>query len=280
MKKYAVVGHPIEHSRSPEIHAAFAASCGISMSYERILAPLDGFIACLSELRNQEFCGVNVTVPFKLEAFACSSKKSSAALWAGAVNTLIFTHNQVFGDNTDGVGLVRDIEVNLHQSLAGKRILLLGAGGAARGVLRPILLASPLSVTVKNRSLDKAQVWLSQIQKIADFKQVLGSCSLSVEGWGDDPLNHYDVVINATASGLANEFIVPCGVVFSDGAFAYDMMYGKKTAFLKWAHQHQARIVDGWGMLVEQAAESFNVWHGVMPDTQALLRGRYVAKMD
>lgn len=274
LRKYAVVGHPIAHSRSPEIHAAFAEAHGVDLSYERILAPLGELTSCLNELRARKFCGVNVTVPFKLDAFAYATQLSTAARWAGAVNTLRFDSNQVLGDNTDGAGLVRDVEVNLYMPLKGKRILLLGAGGAARGVLCPILLAQPLSITVKNRSLDKAQAWLAQIQKADDFKKVVGDCVLSVADWQDDTIQNYDVVINATASGLADDFVVPAGVVFVDGALAYDMMYGKQTAFLTWAGQLGVRTADGWGMLVEQAAASFYIWHGVMPETQRVLESR------
>lgn len=273
MKKFAVIGNPIAHSRSPDIHAAFAASCGIELSYERVLCELDGFVACVADLRAAGFSGANVTVPFKLDAFACADDLSDAARWAGAVNTLIL-HDKVKGDNTDGVGLVRDITVNLHTPLRGKRVLLLGAGGAARGVLRPVLLERPLSVTVKNRSLDKAQAWLREVQMAADYDAVLGDCDLTVAVWADDAAHDYDVIINATASGLSATFTAPSGVMFNKNALAYDMMYGKPTEFLAWASSNGARTADGWGMLVEQAAKSFEIWHGVAPDTRSLIASK------
>ncbi|MGL4766477.1 MAG: shikimate dehydrogenase [Formosimonas sp.] len=273
MKKFAVIGNPIAHSRSPEIHAAFARQCGIELSYERVLCDLDGFAACVADLRARGLSGANVTVPFKLDAFAGADELSAAAQWAGAVNTLIL-NDKTHGDNTDGVGLVQDITVNWRTPLAGKRVLLLGAGGAARGVLRPILLAQPASVTVKNRSLDKAQVWLAQVQTTADFAAVLGDSTLNVAAWADAAAQDYDVVINATASGLGDGFVAPSSVRWAADALAYDMMYGKPTEFLAWAREHGARIADGWGMLVEQAAASFKIWHGVAPDTSALIASK------
>lgn len=273
MKKFAVIGNPIAHSRSPDIHAAFAAACGVALTYERVLADLDGFAACVARLREQGFSGANVTVPFKLDAFACSDALTHVAQWAGAVNTLTLG-TQVEGDNTDGLGLVRDIMVNRNTPLQGKNILLLGAGGAARGVLRPLLNQQPATVVVKNRSLDKALSWLDEIQKNSDFSHVVGDCDVRVAAWDDEQMHNYDVVINATASGLGASFTPPNGVQWASGALAYDMMYGKPTAFLDWAQQHGARTADGWGMLVEQAAKSFEIWHGIAPDTRELIATR------
>ena len=271
MKKFAVIGNPIAHSRSPDIHAAFAASCGIDLTYERVLAGLDEFNQCVDHLRASGFSGANVTVPFKLDACVYVGELSDAARWAGAVNTLILSVDKASGDNTDGVGLVRDIKVNLNTSIKGKNVLLLGAGGAARGVLRPLLLEQPAHVMVKNRSLDKAQLWLSDVKATTDFVQVAGDCDLNVEAWDNDDIRDYDVVVNATASGLDAVFLPPKGVRLTDNALAYDMMYGKQTAFLDWAAQNRARTADGWGMLVEQAAKSFEIWHGVLPDTCGLI---------
>ena len=269
-KKFAVIGNPIAHSRSPMIHEGFADSSGIDLDYQRILASIGGFDVCVDDLRAQGFLGANVTVPFKLDAFTYSDELSAAARWAGAVNTLVFAE-KTFGDNTDGVGLVRDLTVNLGISLKGKSILLLGAGGAARGVLRPMLLEQPARVVVKNRSLDKALGWLEDVRMATDYAQVLGETNLTMMAWSDDVDSNYDVVINATASGLDAVFIAPSGVVMNKGALAYDMMYGKQTAFLDWAKNQGARTSDGWGMLVEQAAKSFEIWHGVKPDTRALI---------
>lgn len=268
---FAVIGNPIAHSKSPEIHAQFAAQFGMALRYERVLAPTDGFAATLDELRAQDLRGCNVTVPFKLDAFAYAGERSQDVLWAGASNTLSFVNGKVKADNTDGVGLVRDMTHNLSVALRGKKILLLGAGGAARGVLRPILSEQPACVVVKNRSLDKAQTWLADIQRNADFNEVVGTCDLRVCAWADQTMQTYDVVINATASGLSDEFNPPSGVALNEGALAYDMMYGKQTAFLVWARQNGAKTADGWGMLVEQAAKSFAIWHGMQPDTAPLI---------
>ncbi|MBP6241583.1 MAG: shikimate dehydrogenase [Hydromonas sp.] len=272
LKFYAVIGNPIAHSKSPEIHAQFAAQCGIPLRYERVLAPVDGFAAAVDGLRAQGLCGCNVTVPFKLDAFAYATERSSDVLWAGAANTLSFKNECVTADNTDGVGLVRDITHNLGVALQGKKVLLLGAGGAARGVLRPILNERPAGVVVKNRSLDKAHTWLAQIVKNTDFAQVTQGIVLSVQAWADETLESYDVVINATASGLSDEFTSPSGVRLSKNALAYDMMYGKQTGFMIWAQAQGAQVADGWGMLVEQAAASFQIWHGIAPDTAPLLQ--------
>ena len=272
LKFYAVIGNPIAHSKSPDIHAQFAAQCGISLRYERVLAPMDGFAATVDELRAQGLRGCNVTVPFKLDAFTYATKSSSDVLWAGAANTLSFTKELVTADNTDGIGLVRDVTRNLNTPLSGKKVLLLGAGGAARGVLRPILNERPVAVVVKNRSLDKAQAWLAQIVQNLDFAQVTQGIELRVQAWADETVESYDVVINATASGLGDEFTPPQGVLFNSNALAYDMMYGKQTGFMTWAQSQGAKIADGWGMLVEQAAASFQIWHGIAPDTAPLLQ--------
>lgn len=272
LKFYAVIGNPIAHSKSPEIHAQFAAQCGIPLRYERVLAPVDGFAETVNQLRAAGLQGCNVTVPFKLDAFAYATERSSDVLWAGAANTLSFKNECVTADNTDGVGLVRDITHNLGVALQGKKVLLLGAGGAARGVLRPILNERPAGVVVKNRSLDKAHTWLAQIVQNTDFAQVTQDIVLSVQAWADETLESYDVVINATASGLSDEFTSPSGVRLSKNALAYDMMYGKQTGFMIWAQAQGAQVADGWGMLVEQAAASFQIWHGIAPDTAPLLQ--------
>ncbi len=272
LKFYAVIGNPIAHSKSPDIHAQFAQQTGVALRYERVLAPVDGFAAMVDGLRAQGLQGCNVTVPFKLDAFAYASERSDDVLWAGAANTLSFAGTCVSADNTDGVGLVRDITHNLGVDLRGKKVLLLGAGGAARGVLRPILNQLPAGVVVKNRSLDKAQAWLAQIAQNADFAQVAQGVDVRVQAWADEVLNEYDVVINATASGLSDVFNPPQGVALSQNALAYDMMYGKQTGFMTWAQSQGAIVADGWGMLVEQAAASFEIWHGIAPDTAALLK--------
>jgi shikimate dehydrogenase len=283
MKKFAVIGNPIAHSRSPDIHAAFAASCGIELTYERKLVGLDEFEKFINGLRDTGFIGMNVTVPFKLDAFTyAEGSLSNEAEWSRAVNTLNFTNNGLnIGHNTDGIGLVRDITKNLNISLRDKRVILLGAGGAARGVLPSLLNENPAHITVINRTDATAQ----RLIELVSHELALSSPRSTSLDWREWSIEHdaqypmpigdcYDVVINATATGLKGGFSPPNGIAFSNGALAYDMMYGKQTAFLDWAAHHQARTADGWGMLVEQAAKSFEIWHGVMPDTRALIATR------
>ena len=262
--RYCVLGNPVAHSRSPAIHAQFAAQSGQDLVYEALLAPLDGFADTVRGFIAAGGKGANVTVPFKEEAFRLSNRLSPRAERAGAVNTLTFTADGITGDNTDGAGLVRDIEANLGFPLAGKRILLLGAGGAARGVIAPLLACKPAGLTIANRSADKAQALAEQFSDIAavdagNFAKTAGS--------------RFDVIINATSASLAGEALpLPAGI-FAPGSLAYDMMYGKgETPFLALARaQGAAHLADGLGMLVEQAAEAFLVWRGVRPDSRPVL---------
>ena len=262
--RYCVFGNPVAHSRSPAIHARFAAQCHQDLSYEAILAPLGGFAVTVSEFVAAGGKGANVTVPFKEEAFRLCTRRSARAERAGAVNTVAFTGNEIFGDNTDGAGLVRDIEVNLEFTLAGRRVLLLGAGGAARGVIAPLLERQPAGLFIANRTTDKAEALARQFSDLAavnagNFPKIAGQ--------------PFDVVINATSASLSGATLpLPTGV-FASGSLAYDMMYGKgETAFLALAReQGAARLADGLGMLVEQAAEAFFVWRGVRPDSAPVL---------
>jgi len=262
--RYCVFGNPVAHSRSPASHARFAAQCHHDLSYEAILAPLDGFAVTVSEFVAAGGKGANVTVPFKEEAFRLCTRRSARAERAGAVNTVAFTGNEIFGDNTDGAGLVRDIEVNLEFTLAGRRVLLLGAGGAARGVIAPLLERQPAGLFIANRTTDKAEALARQFSDLAavnagNFPKIAGQ--------------PFDVVINATSASLSGATLpLPTGV-FASGSLAYDMMYGKgETAFLALAReQGAARLADGLGMLVEQAAEAFFVWRGVRPDSAPVL---------
>jgi shikimate dehydrogenase len=268
MDRYAVIGNPIAHSKSPAIHAAFAAQTGQSLTYERLLAPLDGFAAAVAQFRAAGGRGMNVTVPFKLEAFALAERLAPRAQAAGAVNTLAFNADAIFGDNTDGAGLVRDLIHNLDCPLAGRRILLLGAGGAARGVLLPLLSASPAALTLANRTVARAEALVANFTHGAGDVPPLTAC-----GFADLARRQFDVVINATAASLADEAPpLPPGL-YGAGALAYDMMYGRgETPFLAAARADGAtRLADGLGMLVEQAAESFLLWRGVRPDTAPVL---------
>ena len=266
--KYAVIGNPIAHSKSPIIHAAFAAQTGQFIEYSRVLAPLDGFADTVNTLIVQGFGGANVTVPFKLEAFSLADRLTERASDAGAVNTLIFADNQMIGDNTDGVGLVRDIEHNLNTSFANQRVLLIGAGGAAEGVLHPILNRSPALLVITNRSVDKAINMIQKVQTQEDYQLV------SVNAHAFDDLQHqqFDIVINATSTGLTDTQLPLPKTVFAHGALAYDMMYGRETPFMQLARAQGMQVADGLGMLVEQAAEAFYVWRGVRPKTKQIMQ--------
>lgn len=260
--RYAVIGNPIAHSKSPEIHARFAAQTGELLAYERLLAPLDGFAAAVRDFIATGGRGANVTVPFKLEAFELADTLSERARAAGAVNTLSFADGRIAGDNTDGVGLVTDIVRNAGVALAGRRILLLGAGGASRGVLLPLLQESPREIVVANRTATRA----------AELAQRFAAHG-TVDGCGFDGIRgKFDVVINGTSASLSAELPpLPAGV-FAPGGLAYDMMYGAQpTVFMMFAARQGATTRDGLGMLVEQAAEAFAVWRGVRPDTGPVL---------
>lgn len=256
--RYAVFGNPVSHSQSPRIHALFAAQTAQDMSYEALLVPLDGFAAAMANFVATGARGANVTVPFKEEAFRLATQLTPRAQAAGAVNTLTFSGDVIYGDNTDGAGLVRDLKSNLGFDPAGKRILLLGAGGAARGAIRPLLDAQPARLFIANRTAEKAA------QLAAAFQ---------VEGGGFDALagGQFDLVINATAAGLANAVLPLPTFAFAPNCLAYEMLYGRDTPFMAQARASGCRVTDGLGMLVEQAAEAFWIWRGVRPQTRPVL---------
>ena len=268
--RYAVAGNPIAHSRSPLIHTQFAQQTGQAMVYERLLCPLDDFPATLTDFVNAGAKGCNVTVPFKFEAFEMAARRTPRAELAQAANTLRFdaaTEGGWLADNTDGVGLVRDITVNAGVTLAGARVLLLGAGGASAGVLGPLIEARPAEIVVANRTADKAQVLVA---RHADWARAHG-VTLSARSLSE-PGTAYDVFINGTAASLSGGGIPVGPEVLHPGSLALDMMYGPAAqAFLDWARAHGAIARDGLGMLVEQAAESFALWRGVRPDTAPVL---------
>jgi len=273
MDLYAVAGNPVAHSRSPAIHAQFAAQTGQALRYERLLCPLDGFAAHIQAFAAGGARGCNVTVPFKFEAHALASRLSERARLAGAVNTLRFDtaadgQPDWFGDNTDGAGLVRDIEHNAGRRLAGQRILLLGAGGASAGVLGSLIAARPAAITVANRSMDKAASLVAQHADWAAQHGVdLQASSLHDCGSG------FQVLINGTSASLAGAAVPVAEGVLAPGALALDMMYGPAAApFLAWAAAQGAEGRDGLGMLVEQAAEAFALWRGQRPDTGPVLQ--------
>jgi len=267
MDRYAVIGHPIAHSKSPQIHAVFARQTAQDLSYEAILAPLDGFVATVQAFRTAGGRGMNVTVPFKLEAFALADRHTPRARAAGAVNTLAFGADGILGDNTDGAGLVRDLTVILGCALQGRRVLLLGAGGAARGAILPLLGERPAVLAIANRTMAKAE------ELVRAFAADAGETRLSASSFAALAGQSFDVVINATAASLSDDVPpLPPGL-YADGALAYDMMYGRgDTAFMAAARTDgAARVADGLGMLVEQAAESFTLWRGIRPDSRAVL---------
>ena len=267
MDHYAVIGNPIAHSKSPQIHAAFARQTGQELVYEAVLAPADGFIQTVADFRARGGLGLNVTVPFKLEAFALAEHHTARAQAAGAVNTLAFGADGILGDNTDGAGLVRDLTSNLNLELADRRILLLGAGGATRGTLLPLLDSRPARLTIANRTVAKAEALA------ALFAAHAGDTALDACGFDALAGRCFDLVINATAASLAGELPpLPPGL-YAEGALAYDMMYGRDpTRFMRAAlADGAARAEDGLGMLVEQAAESFALWRGVRPDSGPVL---------
>ncbi|MGI4981984.1 MAG: shikimate dehydrogenase [Janthinobacterium lividum] len=290
LDRYAVTGNPVGHSRSPDIHAAFAVATGQRLRYDRLEAPLDGFDATVRAFAATGGRGLNVTVPFKLEAFALADTLTARAAAAGAVNTLRFQTVEdrilIEGDNTDGAGLVHDLEHNLQCRLAGARILLLGAGGAARGAMLPLLECRPACLVIVNRTAARAH----ELQAHFAAAAARLDCVLAVAGEADPrdaagpqeagstvhaagaPAARYDVVVNATAGSLAGDVpALPAGAI-GPGTLAYDMMYGAEaTVFMRHAAALGATVHDGLGMLVEQAAESFALWRGVRPDGRAVL---------
>ena len=261
---YAVMGNPIAHSKSPRIHALFAAQTGQNLEYRATLVEPDGFAAAARAFRDAGGKGLNVTVPFKQDAWVFADLLSARAERAGAVNTLVFDASGVRGDNTDGPGLVRDLTGNHGCSLADKKILLLGAGGAARGVLQPLLAERPAQLVIANRTAAKA---VELTLRFSDLGRVSGC------GFADLAGRRFDLIVNATAAGLHDAVPpLPDGVLATDG-WCYDLMYGKEpTAFVRWGWaQGAAHSLDGLGMLVEQAAESFHLWRGVWPETKPVI---------
>src|SRR3989338_8190006 len=275
--KYAVIGNPIDHSKSPQIHKMFAQQTGQDISYEAIEAPLEegGFKDKVIQLRDKGYRGCNVTVPFKFEAFKLAAVLSERAQVAQAVNTLKFDGATILGDNTDGAGLVRDIQQNLKFSLQGRDILLLGAGGAAWGVSLPLLEAEA-NINIFNRTTDKAQQLSHGLQvflkrDLYTRKGLKFGLPNFVNSYAELSSKQFDFVINATSAGLTGSEIPLPPTIFAPGALAYDMMYGRETPFMKFAREHGAQVADGLGMLVEQAAEAFYIWRGVRPDTAPII---------
>lgn len=270
MSEYAVFGNPVAHSRSPQIHRAFAAQRQQPITYERIEVPLDSFVTRVRHFFADEGKGANVTVPFKEEAYALCQSHSDRAQQAGAVNTLALRGGALYGDNTDGAGLVQDLRVNLGWQLAGRRVLILGAGGAVRGVLGPLIDEGPADITIANRTEARAAQLAEQFREQGVPVYAAGLAR---------PGRQYDLIINAISAGLSGEMPTLPDDLPGKGCVCYDMVYGDSlTPFLRWAEMRGVTATaDGVGMLVEQAAESFYLWHNWRPRTapviDALRRG-------
>jgi shikimate dehydrogenase len=265
LERYGVMGYPVSHSRSPVIHRLFALQTGQNIQYELLQVAPQKLEQAVRQFQRTGGRGLNITVPHKSPVTRLCDQLSERASTAGAVNTLAFQDNEIFGDNTDGIGLLRDLAINLGINLEGADILILGAGGATRGITGPLLEMLPKSLVLANRSLDKAKELADQFEK---------SGPISACRFNGLPANqNYDLVINATSAGVRGEtppFPPSC---VSSISFCYDLAYGLKgTPFTTWARQHDAgRTAQGWGMLVEQAAESFEIWRGIRPNTAEIL---------
>jgi shikimate dehydrogenase len=262
--RYAVFGNPIAHSKSPIIHSTFAQDAGHTLEYTKILAPLDGFKSTMREFIASGGKGANITAPFKLEAFDIATKRSERAALAGAANALKFEGDTITAENFDGVGLVNDVQRNLGVSIKGKRILMLGAGGAARGAILPFLAEQPAQFVLVNRHLDKAQGLVQQFSAMGNIEAA---------GYGDLANSAFDLVLNATSASLTGELPAIRPSVFAQDSAAYELVYGKGlTPFLRLAQTAGVtKVADGVGMLVEQAAEAFAWWRGVRPETRPVI---------
>ncbi|HIM58754.1 MAG TPA: shikimate dehydrogenase [Gammaproteobacteria bacterium] len=263
MDLYGVFGNPIEHSLSPIIHTQFAQQTGCAIKYDKFLAPIDDFSNSTKAFINQGGKGFNITVPFKIEAFNLATELTLNAQTAGAVNTIKVKGNQLIGENTDGIGLVNDLTKNLGINLNNKTILILGAGGATRGILLPLLNQQPKRLMIANRTASKAK------QLALDFCSHGKTCGFGLDKVKNDPV---DIVINATSASLNGKMPTIANGV-ANGAICYDLMYGTQTPFMDWAQtNHAHKVVDGLGMLVEQAAAAFEFWTGKQPNTQIVIK--------
>jgi len=264
--RYGVMGYPVSHSRSPVIHRLFAQQTGQNLQYELLEVPPDKLETAIRQFEKTGGKGLNITLPHKSEVTKLVDEMSERASNAGAVNTLVFRDGEIFGDNTDGVGLLRDLQSNLDLNLEDKNILILGAGGATRGIVSPLLDAKPNSLMIANRTISKAKA-------LAEHYSSEGPVSACrFQDVSTSPV--YDLVINATSAGLKGETLPFPESAVGEHTICYDLSYSMKaTPFSSWAKEHgAARSVMGWGMLIEQAAESFHLWRGVRPDTAAVLK--------
>ena len=260
------MGYPVSHSRSPVIHRLFALQTGQNIQYELLQVSPEKLETAVRQFQRTGGKGLNITVPHKSEVTRLVDQMSDRAATAGAVNTLMFKGGEIYGDNTDGIGLLRDLSVNLGVTLEGSNILILGAGGATRGIVGPLLEMQPASLRIANRTLGKAQVIADHFSRSGP----VSACRFNVVPVSEP----YDLIINATSAGLKGEAPPYPAAAISEATFCYDLSYGlKPTPFSVWARETGARqSVMGWGMLVEQAAESFKLWRGVRPETRPVLK--------
>jgi shikimate dehydrogenase len=264
--RYGVMGYPVSHSRSPVIHKLFALQTGENIQYELLQVSPEKLAIAIRQFQRTGGKGLNITVPHKSEVAKLVDQMSERAATAGAVNTLTFNGGEIHGDNTDGIGLLRDLAVNLDLSLEGSKILILGAGGATRGIVGPLLEMQPASIRIANRALDKAQALADHFSHSGN----VSACRFNLVPVSE----RYDLIINATSAGVKGESPPYPTAAISESTFCYDLSYGlKPTPFSVWARESgAAHSVMGWGMLVEQAAESFKIWRGVRPDTSPILK--------
>jgi len=268
--RYGVMGYPVSHSRSPVIHRLFALQTSQDMQYELLQVSPQKLDTAIRQFQRTGGKGLNITTPHKGEVARLVDQLSERASTAGAVNTIAFRGSEIFGDNTDGIGLLRDLEVNLGVNLEDANILILGAGGATRGIVGPLLEMRPRSLRIANRTLGRAQAIVDQFES----QGPISACRFNVVPVSDD----YDLIINATSAGLHGDTPPYPAAAVSENTFCYDLSYGlNATPFSVWAREHgAAKSVMGWGMLVEQAAESFNIWRGVRPDTAPVLKQMHI----
>jgi shikimate dehydrogenase len=268
--RYGVMGYPVSHSRSPVIHRLFALQTGQDMQYELLQVSPENLETAVRQFQRTGGKGLNVTVPHKRAVRKLVDQISERASTAGAVNTLAFRGGEIHGDNTDGIGLLRDLGINLGIALEGSNILILGAGGATSGIVGPLLEMQPRSLRIANRTLDKAQM----IADHFDRHGSISACPFNMVPVGEP----YDLIINATSAGVHGEMPPYPAAAVSEGTYCYDLSYGlNPTPFSVWAREHgAAKSVMGWGMLVEQAAESFEIWRGVRPDTAPVLKQMHI----
>ena len=268
MDKYAVIGNPVKHSLSPTIHGIFAQQTKQDLEYGKILAPLDRFNDTVTEFIQAGGKGINITVPFKVEAYQLANDHSALARQAGAANTLLFRDDgSIYADNTDGVGLVQDLTHNHHFCLRGKRILVIGAGGAARNIIGALLAQAPQQVMVSNRTESKAQALVTQFE----LHGTITACALNALD-----TQAFDLIINASSAGLTGDFPPLSTALINQHTWCYDLVYTRdrsQTAFLHWAAPSKpAMMLDGLGMLVEQAASAFALWRGIHPKTTVVIK--------